>query len=60
MAGKLKNRSPITSTLAKKLKLDLDNLHDITRIPKTRLLDEAVMDLLKKYEHVIQNHKPNE
>ena len=44
------NRTRLSSSLATELVKPLDELAKRTRIPKTRLLDEAVEDLLKKYE----------
>ena len=44
------NRTRLSSSLASELVQPLDELSRKTRIPKTRLLDEAVEDLLKKYE----------
>ena len=44
------NRVGFTSSLDKALMPKLDRLSKETRIPKSRLLDEAVEDLLKKYE----------
>ena len=44
------NRTRLSSSLANELVKPLDELSKKTRIPKTRLLDEAVEDLLKKYE----------
>lgn len=44
------NRVRFTSSLKKELMPKLDKLAEETRIPKSRLLDEAVEDLLKKYE----------
>ena len=44
------NRVRFTSSLDKALMPKLDRLSKETRIPKSRLLDEAVEDLLKKYE----------
>ena len=43
----LVNRTRFTSSLKMK---DFDILAQKTRIPKSRLLDEAIEDLLKKYE----------
>ncbi|PGT65262.1 hypothetical protein COD86_20335 [Bacillus cereus] len=37
--------------MAKELWYDLDQLAKDTRINKSKLLDEAVSDLLKKYEN---------
>jgi metal-responsive CopG/Arc/MetJ family transcriptional regulator len=45
----LKNRKRFTNTLDNKLKEQFDELSKETRIPKSRLLDEAIEDLLKKY-----------
>lgn len=45
----LVNRKQFTSTLRNDLVYALERLHDDTRIPKSRLHDEAVEDLLKKY-----------
>ena len=44
------NRVRFTSSLDKALMPKLDLLSKETRIPKSRLLDEAVEDLLEKYE----------
>ena len=46
----LVNRTRFTSSLKNELAKELDLLAQKTRIPKSRLLDEAVEDLLKKYE----------
>ncbi len=44
------NRVRFTSSLDKKLAQPFDELSEKTRINKSRLLDEAIEDLLKKYE----------
>lgn len=44
------NRSRFTSSLDNALVDPFDKLAKKTRVPKTRLLDEAIEDLLKKYE----------
>ncbi len=44
------NRVRFTSSLQKELMPQLDKLSEETRIPKSRLIDEAIEDLLKKYE----------
>ena len=44
------NRVRFTSSLKKDLMPQLDKLSEETRIPKSRLIDEAIEDLLKKYE----------
>ena len=46
----LVNRTRFTSSLKNELMKDFDKLAEKSRIPKSRLLDEAVEDLLKKYE----------
>ena len=46
----LVNRTRFTSSLKNELIVKFDELAKKTRIPKSRLLDEAVEDLLKKYE----------
>lgn len=45
----LVNRTRFTSSLKNELLKEFDELSKQTRIPKSRLLDEAVEDLLKKY-----------
>ncbi|MEX3242876.1 ribbon-helix-helix domain-containing protein [Serratia quinivorans] len=45
----LKNRKRFTSSLDNKLVPLFDELSRVTRIPKSRLLDEAIEDLLKKH-----------
>lgn len=45
----LKNRKPLSNAIRIDLYNGLDELHRKTRIPKSKLLDEAVEDLLKKY-----------
>lgn len=45
----LKNRRRFTSSLDNKLVPLFDELSKKTRIPKSRLLDEAIIDLLEKH-----------
>lgn len=45
----LKYRKRFTSSLKNELVPLFDTLSKETRIPKSRLLDEAIEDLLKKY-----------
>ena len=45
----LVNRTRFTSSLKNELARELDLLARETRIPKSRLLDEAVEELLKKH-----------
>lgn len=46
----LKTRKPLSNAIDMNLYDDFNNLHEQTRIPKSKLLDEAVGDLLEKYE----------
>ncbi len=46
----LVNRDRFVSSLDKKLVDPFNKLSKKTRVPKSRLLDEAIEDLLKKYE----------
>jgi len=45
----LKNRKRFTSSLKNELASLFDKLAETSRIPKTRLLDEAIEDLLIKH-----------
>ena len=47
---KLVNRTRLISSLDNKLVEPLNALSKKTRVPKSRLIDEAIEDLLKKYE----------
>ncbi|WP_121554122.1 ribbon-helix-helix domain-containing protein [Gibbsiella quercinecans] len=51
----LKNRKRFTSSLDNKLVPLFDELSRVSRIPKSRLLDEAIDDLLKKHGLVDPN-----
>ena len=44
------NRKRFVTSLANELVEPFDKLSKKTRVPKSRLIDEAVEDLLKKYE----------
>lgn len=46
----LVNRTRFTSSLKNELLEQFNQLAKETRIPKSRLFDEAIEDLLKKYE----------
>lgn len=46
----LVNRTRFTSSLKNELMHGFNRLAEETRIPKSRLIDEAIEDLLKKYE----------
>ena len=45
----LVNRTRFTTSIANELYSELNELTKQTRIPKSRLMDEAIEDLLKKY-----------
>ena len=47
----LVNRTRFTSSLKNELLEQFNQLAKETRIPKSRLFDEAIEDLLKKYEN---------
>ena len=46
----LKNRVAFSNAIDKELHVAFDQLHKETRIPKSKLLDEAVQLLLEKYK----------
>ena len=46
----LVNRTRFTSSMKNELMVEFDKLAEKTRITKSRLIDEAIEDLLKKYE----------
>lgn len=46
----LKNRKRFTSTIPLELAEAFGELAELTRIPKSRLLDEAIIDLIAKYK----------
>jgi Ribbon-helix-helix domain len=46
----LKNRQRFSNTIPPVLKTAFDNLSTLTRIPKSRLFDEAIVDLILKYQ----------
>lgn len=45
----LKNRERYTNSIDKELLRKLKELADKTRIPQSRLVDEALEDLIRKY-----------
>lgn len=51
----LKNRVPVNSAIKIELNNKLSDLSEETRIPKSKLLDEAVELLLNKYERSDNN-----
>ena len=48
--AKLVNRTKLVSSLDTELVEPFTALSKKTRVPKSRLIDEAIEDLLKKYE----------
>ena len=50
MAYQLKNRTKTGAAIDNKLLAGLKELSASTRIPLSKLLDEAISDLLKKYQ----------
>jgi len=48
--GELKNRERYGGSVDKKILKDFRELAEQTRIPATRLLDEAIEDLIKKHK----------
>ncbi len=55
----LKYRTRFTSSLKNELVPCFDELAKKTRIPKSRLLDEAIEDLLKNY-HITTPQEPED
>ncbi|MUG69528.1 ribbon-helix-helix domain-containing protein [Paenibacillus validus] len=60
MANKrgLKNRYQLSNSLDNKLYVGLELLHRKSRIDKSKYLDEAVEDLLKKYNLIVDPQDP--
>lgn len=54
----LVNRKHITSTLRNELMPLFDRLAKDSRVPKSRLLDEAIEDLLRKHGIEVPEDKP--
>lgn len=52
--AELKNRVQYATSIDKDLKDAMKALSDKTRIPQSKLIDEAIEDLLKKYGIKIQ------
>ena len=54
MAGKKqKEREPYATNINRELKEAIIQLSEITRIPQSKLIDEAILDLIKKYKPVL-------
>lgn len=45
----IKTRKPMSTTVDKLLAKQLDDLSRETRIPKSKLIDEAIQDLINKH-----------
>lgn len=54
---RLKTRVPFNTTLNKELSQELDQLAKETRIPKSKLTDEAVELLLKKHKRGVESEE---
>lgn len=54
----LVNRTRFTSSLKNELMEEFNQLAEKTRIPKSRLIDEAIEDLLNKYEKRTADFQP--
>lgn len=52
----LRYRTRFTSSLKNELQEQFNELAQETRIPKTRLLDEAIEDLLLKHKKITRQH----
>jgi metal-responsive CopG/Arc/MetJ family transcriptional regulator len=50
LLGELRFRKKIGTTLRNDLADDLQKLSDEIKIPRSKLIDEAIEDLLKKYD----------
>lgn len=50
----LKNRSRFSTTIDIELDSKLKKLSEITRIPTSKLVDEALEDLMMKYKHLFE------
>lgn len=55
--GEYKNRERWSTAVDKMLLAKFRKLSENTRIPATRLLDEAIEDLLVKYQVMIKEEK---
>lgn len=54
--GDLKTRERFTNTMNTELKRQFESLSKNTKIAMSKLLDEAVEDLLKKYDKDLISH----
>lgn len=52
--AKPRNVRPVLTYLTQQQKETLDRLHELSRIPRTVLLREAVDDLIVKYARVLK------
>jgi predicted DNA-binding protein len=52
----LKNRRAFSNSLSNELYQSFEQLHQATRIPKSKLLDEAISLLIEKYKHLLHEN----
>lgn len=56
----LKYRKRVTTTIKNEILCEFRKLSDKTRIPQSRLFDEALIDLLAKYNIEVEVTKEND
>ena len=59
MAGELVNRTKSGDAIDNKLLDELNKLKKITKVPRSKLLDEAIELLLEKYKHILEEYDKN-
>ena len=59
MAGELVNRTKSGDAIDNKLLDELNKLKKITKVPRSKLLDEAIEILLEKYKHILEEYDKN-
>lgn len=59
MAGELVNRTKSGDAIDNKLLNELNKLKKITKVPRSKLLDEAIELLLEKYKHILEEYDKN-
>ncbi len=47
-------KEQFATKIEKELKDNLKKLSDVTRVPQARYVEEALEDLLKKYDHILK------
>jgi predicted transcriptional regulator len=53
----MSERVPYSTKVDRELRDKLIKLSELTRIPQSKLLDEALEDLSKKYAHVLKDQE---